>query len=54
MKLSKALLSAVVVGLTVQATGCTTNDPTPKGEDGKKTESESSKTPANCPGCGMG
>lgn len=54
MKLSKALLSAMVVGLTVQTTGCKTNDPTPKGEEGKKTESGSGKTPVNCPGCGMG
>lgn len=52
MKLSQALLGALVVGLTTQATGCKSNDPAPKGEEGKKTES--SKAPINCPACGLG
>ncbi|GAB2773774.1 hypothetical protein GCM10027175_09510 [Hymenobacter latericoloratus] len=54
MKLSKAVLGAIVVGLTVQAAGCKDNDPTPNGEKGKKTEKESGQPPVNCPACGLG
>ncbi|GGF13185.1 chryseobasin-related MNIO class RiPP peptide [Hymenobacter cavernae] len=54
MKLPKALLGAIVVGLTVQATGCTKKDaPEPKEEQGQK-KGDASKMPANCPACGMG
>jgi hypothetical protein len=54
MKLSKALLGAILVGVAAQATGCTKGDePKPKQEQKKKGESVF-KTPAGCPGCGMG
>jgi hypothetical protein len=55
MKLPKALLGAIVVGLAVQATSCTKkNDPTPKGEQATKNAKGESQMPANCPACGMG
>ncbi len=55
MKLPKALLGAILVGVAVQATGCKKgSEPTPKGEQGAKAEKEAAKTPANCPACGMG
>lgn len=51
MKLSKTLLGAVLVGITVQAASCNKKDaPAPKDKKGK----EVIKTPDNCPGCGMG
>jgi hypothetical protein len=54
MKLSKALLGAILVGVTAQATGCTKGEePKPKQEQKKKGES-GTKTPDYCPGCGMG
>lgn len=52
MKLSKALLGAILVGVTVQTIGCTKKDaPEPKKEKGGK---EVTKSPDNCPACGMG
>ena len=53
MKLPKALLGAMLVGMTAQlATSCTTGEtPKPKEESGKKS---TKITPDNCPGCGMG
>ena len=56
MKLSKALLGAILVGVAVQATGCNKGgDPTPKGEkSAANATKEGTKTPDNCPGCGMG
>ncbi|MBO2007940.1 hypothetical protein [Hymenobacter negativus] len=55
MKLPKALLGAIVVGVTVQATvSCSKKDaPTPK-EQTAKGEKEPVRVPYNCPGCGMG
>ncbi|WP_162910718.1 chryseobasin-related MNIO class RiPP peptide [Hymenobacter oligotrophus] len=49
MKLPKAVLGAVLIGLTVQTTtSCVKDDVKPKEEKG------STKTPVNCPACGMG
>jgi hypothetical protein len=55
MKLSKALLSAIFVGVTVQATtSCGKKDaPKPKTE-GAQANSNGTKETDNCPGCGMG
>jgi hypothetical protein len=54
MKLSQAVLGAVLVGLTAQATSCIKKgDPTPKEEQGK-TGSKTPKVPDNCPACGLG
>jgi hypothetical protein len=53
MKLSKVLLSAIAVGVAVQATsscGSKKKDPAPKEEQTAKT----GKEPMNCPGCGLG
>lgn len=53
MKLPKALLGAILVGIAVQATGCEEVEvPGPKqlDENGK----EIVKAPDNCPACGMG
>ncbi|MBC6611475.1 hypothetical protein H8B15_11100 [Hymenobacter sp. BT507] len=53
MKLSKALLGAVLIGITAQTTACTKGgEPAPKGE--KVTKGSEKKTPDYCPGCGMG
>jgi len=55
MKLSKALLGAIVVGLAGQTTSCgKKNDPTPKGEQATKNAKGAPQTPDNCPACGMG
>jgi hypothetical protein len=53
MKLSKSLLSALIVGITLQATSCKKDNDTAtptvlKFIKGKK------NVPASCPGCGMG
>ncbi|QJX49049.1 hypothetical protein HMJ29_19920 [Hymenobacter taeanensis] len=54
MKLSQAVLGAVLVGLAVQTTSCIKkDDPTPKEKQGE-TSTKSPKTPDACPGCGMG
>ncbi|SNC60554.1 hypothetical protein SAMN06265337_0283 [Hymenobacter gelipurpurascens] len=54
MKLSQAILGAVLVGLTAQTTGCIKkSDPTPKEEQGKSGK-KSPEIPYNCPGCGLG
>lgn len=60
MKLSKTLLSAILVGITVQAaTSCTKTSGLP----GQKIQAEEKKNlehptpnlyPDNCPACGMG
>jgi hypothetical protein len=57
MKLPKSLLGAVLVGLTVQASSCQKGkEPAPKEEQTAKTgsNSETPKSPMNCPACGMG
>jgi hypothetical protein len=56
MKLPKVLLSAIAVGVAVQATtscGSKKNDPTPKEQAGKNGQ-EGTKVPMNCPACGLG
>ncbi|MBJ6143401.1 hypothetical protein [Hymenobacter sp. BT559] len=55
MKLSKALLSAILVGVTVQATtSCgKKGDPKPKELAGQANQGEK-KEPYNCPACGLG
>lgn len=52
MKLSKTLLSAILVGVTVQTiTSCGKKDaPSPKSEAAQNNPKE----PFNCPACGMG
>ena len=55
MKLSKAVLGALLVGITVQTTGCTKkDDPAPKGEQAGKEGKPDVKAPDYCPACGMG
>jgi hypothetical protein len=50
MKLPKVLLSAILVGVTVQASSCQKGkDPAPK-----DAEKGIAKTPVGCPGCGLG
>ncbi|WP_400193190.1 hypothetical protein [Hymenobacter sp. B81] len=54
MKLPKAVLGAVLIGLTVHTTSCDKKDaPAPKGEQGDQGKG-SSKGPEGCPACGMG
>jgi len=53
MKLSKSLLSAVMIGIAVHAaTSCKKDKPVPE----KKVPPvvKKSPTPINCPACGMG
>jgi hypothetical protein len=55
MKLPKALLGAILVGITVQTTGCTQEElPGPRTEQGGEKGKEVVKVPDNCPACGMG
>jgi hypothetical protein len=55
MKLSKALLSAILVGVTVQTTtSCgKKGDPQPTTSTTKNNSPEA-KEPFNCPACGLG
>ena len=55
MKLSKALLSAILVGVTVQATtSCNKKeDPEPK-TTATQSSGNGVKEPINCPACGLG
>ena len=54
MKLSKSLLTAILVGIAVQTTtvSCTKEMPDPEKKEVKKEEEK--KYPDNCPACGMG
>lgn len=54
MKLQKALLGAILVGITVQTTACTEELPGPKTEKGDEKGKGVVKVPDNCPACGMG
>lgn len=55
MKLPKALLGAILVGITVQTTGCTKEElHGPKTEQGGEKGKRAVKVPDNCPACGMG
>ena len=49
MKLSKALIGAILVGITLQTVGCDKDDTTKPDKDSKK-----KKAVYNCPACGMG
>jgi len=55
MKIPKALLGAIVVGITAQATvACSKKDaPEPK-EQATKGAKSPVRVPYDCPGCGMG
>ena len=58
MKLSKSLLSAIVIGIAVQTTACKKEkDPTDariKLEAKKTGNTNTAGYPENCPACGMG
>jgi type II secretory ATPase GspE/PulE/Tfp pilus assembly ATPase PilB-like protein len=59
MKISKSLLSAIVIGIAVQATTSCTKDKEPndakaKQEAKKLEEKNNPYSPENCPACGMG
>jgi len=60
MKLSKALLAAMLTGITLQAVQSCKKEkddkPKEKLEEGKKgfNKTDSTKFPFNCPACGMG
>lgn len=59
MKLSKALLAAILTGITLQTVQSCTKDkddpPPSKEEKEKEKEGEKKKPfPYNCPACGMG
>ncbi|HLG38336.1 MAG TPA: hypothetical protein VI461_01670 [Chitinophagaceae bacterium] len=54
MKLSKSLLTAILIGIAVQTTvtSCSKDIPDPQKKEVKK-EGEKN-VPDNCPACGMG
>ncbi|WP_165903738.1 hypothetical protein [Hymenobacter gummosus] len=52
MKLPKAVLGAVLVGLAVQTTSCIKKDEVKP--NGEKTGQKGGKTIDSCPACGMG
>ncbi|RDC64964.1 chryseobasin-related MNIO class RiPP peptide [Adhaeribacter pallidiroseus] len=57
MNLPKALLSAILLGITVHTTtSCTDKNelPGPKTEKEKTSKTPEKNDPGNCPGCGMG
>jgi hypothetical protein len=60
MKISKSLLSAIVIGIAVQATTSCTKEKEPNDARAKKEAAKGgNKTtpttyPQNCPACGMG
>ena len=59
MKLSKSLLSAIVIGITVQTVACKKEkDPTDARTKLEARKPDSNKNtpnyPDNCPACGMG
>ena len=55
MKLSKALLGAILIGITVQTTASCKKDKETSLFEKIKKEAEKKKTPYySCPGCGMG
>ena len=55
MKLPKALLGAILVGVAAQTTACSKGgEPTPKEKQLGQTVKGVVKAPANCPACGMG
>ena len=56
MKLSKALLGAMLVGISVQTTSCSISEedlPKPTTEQGEENNGEII-VPEDCPACGMG
>ena len=53
MKLSKSLLSAIMIGITVQATSCTKEKYFPQ-PDAEKAAKNKTQVPDSCPACGMG
>jgi hypothetical protein len=56
MKLSKSLLSAILIGIAVQATpSCKKEKQTPAtNKENKGNENTPPPSPASCPACGMG
>jgi hypothetical protein len=55
MKISKALLGAIVVGITVQTTvGCSKKDTPELKKQAAKDGKGIPQAPDNCPACGMG
>lgn len=57
MKLSKSLLTAILVGITLQTTTSCKKDKEladPKAKQEAKKEQEKSTAPESCPACGLG
>jgi hypothetical protein len=51
MKISKTLLQAIAVAVTITTVSTSCNEEQPRPEDGKTKEQQA---PYDCPGCGMG
>jgi hypothetical protein len=55
MKLSKTLLGAILLGITLETTSCLTAEEPPQPESEQGAENESGgNIPDSCPACGMG
>ncbi len=56
MDLPKALLSAILLGITVQTISCSDKNelPGPKPEQEETSKTPEKSDPDNCPACGMG
>lgn len=56
MKLSKSLLSALLVGISLQTVSSCGKEKLPEPKDKKEAKKEDRKptVPGNCPACGMG
>jgi len=53
MNLPKTLLSAILLGITLQTTGCI-HDEAPQPDPEEQAENGEDPYKYNCPGCGMG
>ena len=54
MKLSKALIGAILIGITIQTTGCDKDESTKPDTETSPETGNKKNFPDSCPGCGMG
>lgn len=54
MKLPKALIGAILIGITIQTTGCDKDDPAKPDTQQASGSNKIKNVPDNCPACGMG
>ena len=54
MKLSRALIGAILIGITIQTTGCDKDESTKPDTETTPGIKNKKNIPDSCPGCGMG